>query len=480
MGRPGLGALLGLLAWAGCSAPGPAVTTGPRPPIVIVSLDTLRADHVSAWGYGRPTSPRLDAFAREAVRFEHAYAQSTGTLLSHLSLLTSLHPPHFRITRDDGKNVSQGETRLRLPEAVETLAEVLRAGGYDTIAITDGGLVSERYGFGQGFDHFEVNPGLPSRGQGGLRTTLPKLRARLDARAARGSAGEPAAPLFLFLHSYDVHGPYDAPEPFAKAFSRGSYAELGAELGFAPEPGKLNGALAEVTPAQVDEVVALYDNGIAATDAQLEPLFALLREHGLYDEAVLVLLSDHGEEFLEHGSFSHGPKVYAELVHVPLLVRLPGARHGGRVVREPVALLDVAPTLVELAGLEVPEAFAGRSLLGAIEAGAAEAERPIFFDVSHRGWDVHGMRRGRWKVIRNGAQGAVELYDVEADPGERTDLAQAEAKRAERMAAELADWVARMEREGLSRGWFAVPATGTDENLSPDERRALRELGYIE
>ena len=147
---------------------------------------------------------------------------------------------------------------------------------------------------------------------------------------------------------------------------------------------------------------------------------------------------------------------------------------------EPVPLIDVAPTLVELAGLPVPDAFAGRSLVGVMTSGKAEGARPIYFDTSHRGFDVHGLRRGRWKLIRNGAEGTVELYDVEVDPGERDDLAEAEGDRAARMASELAGWVERMEREGLSRGWFAVPRKDAAGDLADAERRALRELGYVD
>ena len=475
-----------------------------RPSIIIVSLDTLRADHLPFYGYDRPTTRLLDSFVTEAVSFAEARCQSTGTLTSHLSLMTSLYPPQFRITRNDGVNGNQSCTTLRMPEAVLTLAEVLRERGYETAGFTDGILVSDYYGFAQGFDTFRVKREVFR----GLSSTLPSVARFLAERerdaGTTGSEGtvpggrtaEDAPgtkPLFLFIHTYDVHEPYDAAPPFSRAFSKRTFAEVTDELGYRPVPSLLNERLESLAAYQAAEVRDLYDNGILATDDQLAALFGILVAHGLYDDSIIVLLSDHGEEFLEHGNFNHGPTVYEELVRVPLLIRLPQARFAGAVIEAPVALLDVAPTVLDLAGIPLPREFEGESLVALMagearggdtsgekdRAAAAPSDaRAIFFDTPNLELGVHGLLRGRWKLIRNTAQGTTELYDLAADPLEREDLAEVRTDVSAPLAEELAFWVAKMEETGRDRGWFAQPRESTDDE-DTQRLEQLRALGYV-
>jgi arylsulfatase A-like enzyme len=475
-----------------------------KPSIIIISLDTLRADHLPFYGYDRLTTRLLDSFVVEAVSFAEARCQSTGTLTSHLSLITSLYPPQFRITRNDGANGNQSCTTLRMPEAVLTLAEVLRERGYETAGFTDGILVSDYYGFAQGFDTFRVK----REAFRGLNSTLPSVARFLAERGRDGSAtgsaetapeewtGQDAPgmkPLFLFIHTYDVHEPYDAAPPFSRAFSQRTFAEVAEDLGYRPVPSLLNERLETLAAYQADEVRNLYDNGILATDDQLAALFGILVAHELYDDSIIVLLSDHGEEFLEHGNFNHGPTVYEELVRVPLLIRLPQARFAGAVIQAPVALLDVAPTVLDLAGIPIPSEFEGESLVALMagearvgeasgkddRAAAAVSEaRPIFFDTPNLELGVHGLLRGRWKLIRNTAQGTTELYDLAADPLEHEDLAAVRRDVSAPLAEELAAWVAEMEQTGRDRDWFAQPRESTgDEDTQRLEQ--LRALGYV-
>jgi arylsulfatase A-like enzyme len=448
----------------------------PPPPIVILSLDTLRADHLSAYGYSRPTSPTLDRLAADSIRFTSAHSQSSGTLPSHLSLLTSLNPPHFQITRKDGKNVSQGTTELMLPESVTTLAETLRASGYETIAFTDGGPMSPRYGHNHGFDRYEVTD------PGSLGTTLDGLSRLLEERGRKVAASDSpeTRSLFLFLHTFDVHEPYSAPEPFSRAFSKESFKEMGQSLGFPAFSGLIEKNRSKLTPFDLREFSALYDNGILWADDSVSKLLELLEEHGLYRDAIIVVLSDHGEEFLDHGSFNHGATVYQELVHVPLILRLPGGQHAGRVVEQPVALIDVAPTVLDIAGIEIPEAFQGTSLLKAIETnnGAARlAERPIYFESPRAVTGPRGLRRGDWKLIRNAKQGTVELYDLSTDPHERNNLALQAVDTREELSRLLSRWIQEMEDFGRQEGWSAVPQ---ERGPSEQELETLRALGYIE
>jgi arylsulfatase A-like enzyme len=464
--------LAALALWAASAlACGPSGDPGPRPSIVLVSLDTLRADHLTPYGYQRPTSPVLAAFAAEAVRFEAAHAHATATLPSHLSLLTSLLPPQLGITRP-GPHRSQATTRLRLADAVVTLAEVLRDHGYHTAAFSDGGYVHPFYGFDQGFEHFSVTSLQQGAYRNGLRRSLDRLREWLDGR------DPPDAPVFVFLHTYDIHEPYSAPKPFDRAFSDLDYAGFRALRGFDARPVELSRRRAELTSEDVERARGFYDNGVRATDQALARLFALLRRHGLYQPALIAVLSDHGEEFLDHGDFGHGPRVYQELARVPLLIRLPGGEQAGRVVPGPVGLIDVAPSLLDFAGLPVPEDFAGRSLRGVMtgaDTGAWLEQRPLYVDVPDVTSGVAALRRGDWKLIR-GPEGP-ELYRLDRDPGERRDLAAREPERVRELSQLLDAWVVEMRETARRRGTLAVPSR---ETHPAEQEAALRALGYLE
>jgi arylsulfatase A-like enzyme len=463
-------ALVALAALAGC---GDARAPAAPPPIVLVSLDTLRADALGSYGYARPTSPALDGFAREAVRFAETDAQATATLPSHLSLFTSLYPARIAVTRADGHNDTQARTRLRLPDAALTLAEALRGQGYHTLAFTDGGFVHPFYGMDQGFDAFEMATG-PGLYWNQLPRTLARIEARLSARAKDGDR----RPLFLFVHCYDPHEPYSDVPQFARRFSEGSYAEFERAHGFAARPALLSRHRSELAPRDEAWARGLYDNGVLATDAAMSGLFTLLRKHGLYDGALIAVVSDHGEEFLDHGDYGHGPRVYQELAHVPWLLRRPNAEGGGRVVAQPVALLDVAPTLLDLAGLPVPPEFQGRSLRALLDGsddGAWLAERALLLEAPDARRGAMALRRGAEKLVLPARDAPAELYDLASDPGEKRDLAAQRPERAAALRAELEAWVKQLHREGAEAGTQAVP------NRDPHPSRgALEALGYVE
>jgi arylsulfatase A-like enzyme len=458
------------VAIAGCGHEAPRS----RPSIVLVSLDTLRPDHLGCCGYPRATSPTLDAFAAQAVCFPEARCQSAGTLTSHLSLFTSLYPAQLGITRDDGRNATQPTTRLRLSEAIPTLAEILLDAGFETAAFTGGGFVAGRYGFDRGFEVFEEG------GQfGGLAEVLPRVAGFLGGRAA--DPARAARPLFLFVHGYDVHQPYDAPRPYARVFSSWTYDETARFLGHEPVPKLLTLSRERLSATGLATVQALYDNEILAADRLVGRLFAVLERHGLYEDAVVAVLSDHGEEFLEHGGFGHGRTVYEEAVRVPLIVRFPGARNAGRIVVGAVALLDVAPTLLDLAGLPAREEHEGRSLVGLVEGrdgGGWLAGRTLLLDVPDLVPPVQALLAGRWKVIRGGRAAPWELYDLSADPAERRESGGAPDGPGSRLANELLARHRRLSASSRTAGWLAVPQE-TDE-MPPDALGQLRALGYVD
>ena len=333
--RPAAALLLALLA-AGCAGkadPRPQVKEPPLPRAtrgyILISIDTLRADHLGCYGYSRPTSPFLDSLARRATLFEEAYSQFPSTLVSHMSMLTGLYPREHGVMPPNS---------VLAPE-VETVAEVFQRGGFHTAGFTEGGYVSGRFGFRRGFDEFVSRDRNHDRP---VENTFRQGTRFLESLKAGDR-------FFLFLHTYAVHTPYDAPERYRRLFWRGD-----------PPPGApgnipITGAALTLLSASgerpprptVDWLEARYDAGIRQTDEVLQRFFADLDRLGLADDVTVVITADHGEEFLEHGRFNH-TQVYRESLHVPLLVVHPdqraAVRHGGV-----VQLVDLAPTLYELA-----------------------------------------------------------------------------------------------------------------------------------
>ena len=308
------------------------------PNLVLVSLDTLRADHLSYDGYERPTSPRLDELASRAVVFRNAISSSSWTLPTHGTMLTGLLPAQHGATR-----VERG-----LPGGVLAVAEMLRTAGYRTVAFTDGGLLDPRWGLAQGFDRYETTPGEP---------WLSKDAAVVFGAAEEWLRENRFEPYFLFVHTYETHQPYENREGFADPFLEpgyeGRFADAAAPDSVDPGP---------ISAADLRRIVALYDGEIRRLDHYLGRFLDTLEASG-GGRAGLVITSDHGEEFLEHGHVGHGHgKLYDENVRVPLIVRRPGGGEG-RVSATPVTTADVVPTLLALADLPIPANLPGSSLL---------------------------------------------------------------------------------------------------------------------
>jgi arylsulfatase A-like enzyme len=303
------------------------------------------------------------------------------------------------------------------------------------------------------------------------------VSARSEAEKA-GSSERPR-PLFLFLHTYDVHEPARVPAPYWRLFSGRNFQEVRADLGFRPFPKQLNRPSRLVSPEDRRAIRLLFDNGVRAADALVGKLIRLLQEHDLYEDAIFVVLSDHGEEYSQHGRYGHGHAVYDEVIHVPLILRAPQGRAAGRLISASTALVDVAPTVLELAGLPVPSEFQGRSLVGLINDTIDPQrfeDRAILF-VSSDAHGDSGMKKGRWKVVTGRGHGD-ELYDLWSDPRESVDLAPESDSLARRLGDELSRWMAEMEKTGEDNGWFSQPQEG--DALSDEVREQLRALGYVD
>lgn len=330
-------------------APAPRATRG----YILISIDTLRADHLGLYGYPRPTSPFLDSLARRATVFEEAYSQFPSTLVSHMSMLTGLYPREHGVFPPSSV----------LSPKVEMLPEVFQRSGFRTAGFTEGGYVSGRYGFRRGFDIFTSH----ERGRRADRLIEQTFRQGVDFLESLG----PKDRFFLFLHTYAVHAPYDAPQRYQDLFWSGP-----------PPPGAIPPAgpalnrwdLTGERPAApvLDRLRAQYDAGVRQTDDVLRGFFADLERLGLTGDVTVVITADHGEEFHDHGRFNH-TQLYRETLHVPLLVIHPDAptpvRHGGV-----VQLIDLAPTFYELARVKPRGRTSGVSLASRI--GSPSPPRP--------------------------------------------------------------------------------------------------------
>jgi arylsulfatase A-like enzyme len=319
--------------------PAPRSTRG----YILISIDTLRADHLGLYGYPKPTSPFLDSLAQKATVFDEAYSQFPSTLVSHMSMFTGLYPREHGVFPPNSV----------LSEKIETLPEVFRRNGFRTAGFTEGGYVSGRYGFRRGFDQFVSRD----------RDRHRMVEATFRRGAEFLTTLKPEDRFFLFLHTYAVHAPYDAPDEYRKPFWPGE-PPPGAIQGTGPalHRADFNG---EPLPAPVmDYLRAQYDAGIRQTDDVLRRFFAELERLGLDDEVTVILTADHGEEFRDHGLFNH-TQLYRETLRVPLMILHPdhrkAVRHGGV-----VQLIDLAPTFYDLARLQPGRKPTGVSLAGRI------------------------------------------------------------------------------------------------------------------
>jgi arylsulfatase A-like enzyme len=433
------------------------------PNIVMISIDTLRADHLGSYGYDRPT-PNLDRVAADGTLFEQAIVQAPWTLPSHMSMLTGLYSRrHGVIHLTD-----------RLGESQVMLTEILRNAGYVTAAFVDGGYLSLSFGY-QGFDTFDDGPG----------TSEKQPVENIVRKALRWLASTRGRPFFLFLHTYQVHCPYD-PLPRHDVYSDPDYR---GPVQVAGNCGGYYDALRQrltLEPADFAYIVAKYDGELHYVDEELGELFALLRTPRFADRTVIVVTSDHGENFDDHPRFPVGhSSLHDEVVRVPLLIAGPGIPAGQR-IREQVESIDIMPTLLDLIGLRPPAPVDGRSLAPLMADGTFDGTLAFsenywrVFDTVNERWistDAVMIRTDDWKLIRRApdnhyAPGMHRLFNLENDPHERHDLFEAQPEKAAPLAATLDAWNQEQAAHLMTSD---AGEHATDDAL--EDR--LRALGYV-
>jgi arylsulfatase A-like enzyme len=420
-----------------------------RPPnILLITVDTLRADHVSAYRSGPSTTPFIDSLAKQGILFRRAYSTSSWTTPALVSLLTASYPGRHGM---GGPGQGADGRWAVIPSDLATLPEALRQRGYRTYGLTANfGLPADR-GFARGFDKYECLGAVD----------VEQVRARLDAWLPEIEAHEP---WFTWLHLFDPHAPYQAREPWIS--SLWSQPREGLKHLDGMNVGDYQQAAASLPRQSMDYVRALYDSEIRAVDASLGDLF----DHfpGAKD-ALVVVTADHGEEFLEHGGTGHGRTLFDESTHVPLIVRLPDGRFGGTSVDAAASLVDVMPTVLDLVGAPLPADCAGRSLIGP-GGPRKQARKTVVAELERQGL-TRAITDGRYKLVTDPAlPDAPALYDLAADPGETTDIA---ARDPERLAF-YEQLLAAFERRMLA-GRLAPGETA----LTREQAEALRALGYV-
>jgi arylsulfatase A-like enzyme len=454
---------------------------GPPKRVIVISLDTLRADHLGFHGYPRPTSPNLDRLAEDGVVFERAFTNASYTLPAHMSMLTGLYPDSHGVLKHDQV----------LAEDRTTVAELVSGAGIESAAFVDGGLLLGKFGFARGFDTFVERKGSPF----GFEFSMPKILDWLDDHADDD--------FFLFVHSYDVHGPYNSPKPFQGFFKDPPPGDVD------PDPQKTMAFLRRfgfyAKRLNLEEVGSLsglvngYDDGIRYADHQVGLILDRLRSLGIYDTSSIIVTSDHGENLFDNRRYiSHRYFIYDKEAQIPLIAKLVGKTSDVRRVEEFVEIVDIAATVLELFGLSSPTPLHGRGLVELVQNGKSDQPREYVAGVSPD-TDSYFVRLTDWKYISRkdpeGFKNVVyedlmcdkqwtpwgpedlkeELYRIAEDPTESVNLAASHVDEATRARELGLQWLESQRQ--FNERWFSKSSTTIE--LSEEELEALRVLGYV-
>ena len=465
----------GPVSTAGAATRAPAVVPRLRQPnVLLVTIDTTRADHLGAYGFAGAHTPTLDRLSREGARFGHAICQLPQTNASHASLMTGLYPS------TNGVKVHMID---KLRPGSQTLASVFAASGYQTAGIYSWVSLDPQFcGLDQGFQTYEgyvldrplmfSHPQLEDLAHGLAATygqaqqSLPVLRTAdvalnkesdqlqesidgradvtnaavfkwLDAHAGRD-------PFFLWVHYFDPHYPYAPPPGYDHILGLDYRGRIDGSVNTIH---RIQDGTLKVGGADLARLIELYQGELAFTDAQLGRLLAYLTQHGLADDTVIVVTGDHGESFGEHGDWTHGQQVYESEIRVPLLVRYPRRLSAGTAINAPVQLIDVMPTLLELTGLRAARPVQGTSLFPLLTGKADGTDQIAFTELADESF-VSMLTTQEWKLIRNDANDELQLYHLSDDEAEKVDLSHAAPSVARELHARLDDL---MKISGVSR-----------------------------
>jgi arylsulfatase A-like enzyme len=473
-GRTALFAAALALAGAGCEpgslsekrAAGP---TGPN--IFLITIESLRTDHVGCYGYERDTTPALDALANEGILYENCYSVTSWTLAAHASLFTGLYPTAANVIFP----------KDRLDPAYTTIAEALSDAGYETTAIVSGPYLRKAFKLDQGFAEYDDSIAAPpDRKRVGIADiTNPQMEEALLAYFDRPR--EPGRPFFLFAYFWDPHYDYIPPPPYDSMFRPADAKEINLTHYDSPQNPVKKG----ISPQQLAYVLSQYDGEIRCTDDVLGRVFQLMKNRGLWDNTVVIVTSDHGEEFFEHGKKGHKNNVYVESVLVPLVIKTPGQTAPRRDARL-ASMVDLLPTMLDFAGVE--RSF---PLLHGYSLREPDVGPPVFCELT-TSWYMRNKRTGEkwlesdlWLSLRDGKDRVIgmenerkkqqqwQLFDVRADPRELAPLQDEHADDLRTMQTRVRKWYRYMEKTAATIGERG------EAELTPEEIEHLRAIGYL-
>jgi arylsulfatase A-like enzyme len=415
-----------------------------RPNIILISIDTLRTDHIHGYGYGPPTTPVLDGLMERGTSFSQAISPSPWTLPSHLSLFTSLYPHTHGVVND----------QYGLQDDIPTLPELLKRAGYKTTGYASCIYLFPGYGYDRGFDQYLDVSRIPA--------------PALFQKAGDWLIEAKPEPYFLFLHFFDVHHPYTPRDEYLGMFES-SYE--GTVEGDNEHLTSVNEGTLELSDEDLRHLIALYDAEIRQLDDSLGIFLDFIRAKGFLDNTVIVITSDHGEEFLDHGNVLHTRTLYDELLRVPLIITGTGIE-AGAMIDQQVELIDIMPTILDLCGIRAPRGIEGSSLLALMGREAGDWEQIAFAEAD---WDsireirdiYRAVRTGRYKYYHNRMTNEDRLFDLLNDPGEKVNILEKEPD------------VAKEHRDLLMK-WMATKRGNPKKiNFIEKEGDLLRALGYL-
>ena len=422
-----------------------------RPPIVLITVDTLRADAVALEDVRADKTPFLAGLARNAVVFRNAYAPSSWTVPSMASLFTSLAPPSHGLT---------GKTSVRdqqvLSSSFATLAESLKAAGYVTIGVPTNPHLATDLGFAQGFDYYAISKVLPAD------QARAELKHQLE-EASRSRRAEAQPPSFVWIHFMEPHAPYTPHEPWAEECVK--QASLSNQDIVEMNPYDLTGKVQDRTSPFTRRARCLYDSEVRYLDDELRALNDTLGFDR--DDALLIFTADHGEEFAEHHRFGHARTLYEEVVRVPLFIRWPRRLTGAGRIDTTVNLLDVYPTVLALLGMAVPAELQGHNLVP-LMTGETSPPQAQFYQLTTGEWELKAVREGQWKLIRGHGLRSLQLFDLQQDPQEQSNC-----------ASDHPEIVGRLDSTYLHYdSALPKPPPETMREMAPEAAERLRQLGY--
>ena len=439
-----------------------------KPNVLLIGVETLRADHVSCLGYPRATTPTLDKLAKQGALFSKAIGTSSWTMPTNMSIFTSLYPGVHKTT----------DYQKKLPPGRVTLAEIMKTQGYTTAAFVSNPTLGSQYGFSRGFDlydDFSVNLDLGlnifENNDRGSQHVLNAMTSEAVNRAAiswlQKNYNEP---FFMFVFYFDPHYDYVPPPPFDTIFDPNYDGRInGHGIVNKPQP----------QPRDLEHIIALYDGEILYTDGYISKLLEKFAEYGIMDNTLVVVFGDHGDEFYEHGSTAHGQSLHNELTHIPLIFRWPRAIAGNKKIDCLVSQVDIMPTILDYLDIQYGGYMQGKSLKGLIEGNQEKLHDIVYGEVSiHKNKFFAAARSEDYKFILDLQTGEKQLFDINNDPNEQIDIYMEKSLEGPVLIEnQLTLWL-------INNSKLAERLSGKEEDdsveLDEEQIRQLKALGYVQ